>query len=121
MDSTDFPGDYRRKDVLFLALPQGVDYIILRNRLNGDRIRLPGGTKKIKDLFIDLKIARHMRDMVPVLTIGPDTTAVMTGLAGDFHHRVASDYMVTEQSQKILAIYRAGGYTAPVPPGNSGQ
>jgi tRNA(Ile)-lysidine synthase len=121
MDSTGFPGDYRRKDVLFLALPQGVDYIILRIRLNGDRIRLPGGTKKIKDLLIDLKIARHMRDVVPVLTIGPDTTAVMTGLAGDFHHRVASDYMVTEQSQKILAIYRAGGYTAPVPPGNSGQ
>lgn len=104
-----FLGEYRRKDVLFLALPDEVDYIVLRGRINGDRIRLPGGTKKIKDLLIDLKVAQSLRGSVPIVMVGSEVAAVMIGMTVNMHHRVARNYMVTEQSQKILAIYRAGG------------
>jgi len=103
-----FLDEYLHKDVLFLDLPDGVDYIVLRNRINGDRIRLAEGTKKIKKLLIDLKIPRPMRELVPIVMVGGDTAAVMIGVTGYMHHRVAREYMVTEKSQKILAIYRTG-------------
>jgi len=41
---------------------------ILRSRRAGDKIRLfGGGEKKLKDLFIDLKIPKNMRDLIAVL------------------------------------------------------
>ncbi len=40
--------------------------LTLRPRLPGDRIRLPGGTKKLSRLMIDKKIPAAQRDMLPV-------------------------------------------------------
>jgi tRNA(Ile)-lysidine synthase len=39
----------------------------LRTRAAGDRIRLPGGTRKLSDVFIDRKIPRESRDTIPVV------------------------------------------------------
>lgn len=39
----------------------------LRSRLSGDRMRLPGGTKSLKKIFIDRKIPASQRPTVPVL------------------------------------------------------
>ncbi len=39
----------------------------IRSRLSGDEIRLPGGTKSLKKLFIDRKIPAVIRDRIPVL------------------------------------------------------
>lgn len=41
--------------------------IKVRNRRNGDKIKLPFGTKKIKSLFIDLKIPLKKRDTQPLV------------------------------------------------------
>ena len=41
--------------------------IVVRSRRTGDKIRRPGGTKLLKALFIDQKIPRHRRDLIPVL------------------------------------------------------
>lgn len=41
--------------------------LILRPRCAGDQIRLHGGTKSLKKLFIDRKIPAHERDRIPVL------------------------------------------------------
>ncbi len=41
--------------------------MVIRSRQSGDTIRLPGGTKSLKKLFIDRKIPAHSRDRVPVL------------------------------------------------------
>jgi len=56
--------------------------IRVRFRETGDKIRLPGGTRSLKKLFIDRKIPAHDRDRIPVLAddtgllavfgIGPD-------------------------------------------------
>ena len=55
---------------------------VLRGRREGDTIRLPGGTKTLKKLFIDKKIPSDQRDRIPVIAddtgvvwvmgIGPD-------------------------------------------------
>jgi len=49
----------------FTVVPVG--RIFVRTRQPGDRIRLPGGTRSIKKLFIDRKIPAARRDSVPIL------------------------------------------------------
>jgi len=49
----------------FTVIPQGP--VRVRSRLSGDTIRLPGGTKSLKKLFIDRKIPAHLRDRIPVV------------------------------------------------------
>lgn len=49
----------------FTVLPQG--NITLRSRQSGDAIRLSGGTKSLKKLFIDRKIPAAERSHIPVL------------------------------------------------------
>ncbi|WP_099224495.1 hypoxanthine phosphoribosyltransferase [Listeria costaricensis] len=44
--------------------------LIIRSRMPGDRIKLKGtgGTKKLKDIFIDVKVPKYERDQLPVIT-----------------------------------------------------
>ncbi len=49
----------------FTVAAQGKIY--LRSRRAGDRLRLSGGTKTLKELFIDRKIPAHERLHIPVL------------------------------------------------------
>ena len=48
----------------FTVIPQGK--VFLRSRQPGDSIRLSGGTKSLKKLFIDRKIPASRRDRIPV-------------------------------------------------------
>ena len=50
---------------IFTVVPVG--NVFLRSRQSGDTIRLPGGTKSIKKLFIDRKIPASQRDQIPIL------------------------------------------------------
>ena len=43
---------------------------VIRTRNQGDRITTAGGTKKLKELYIDEKIRREQRDSQPLLTSG---------------------------------------------------
>lgn len=50
---------------VFTVYPQG--RLIVRPRQPGDEIRLPGGRKSLKKLFIDRKIPASRREHIPVL------------------------------------------------------
>ena len=50
---------------------------MLRSRLEGDSIKLPGGTKTLKKLFIDRKIPACERDRIPVIVDDSGVVAVM--------------------------------------------
>ncbi|MBE6976484.1 MAG: tRNA lysidine(34) synthetase TilS [Ruminococcaceae bacterium] len=49
----------------FTVCPEGK--IVLRTRQSGDAIRLSGGTKTLKKLFIDRKIPASQRHLIPVI------------------------------------------------------
>lgn len=49
----------------FTVCPAG--RLLVRSRLPGDTIRLHGGTKSLKKLFIDCKIPAHLRQQIPVV------------------------------------------------------
>lgn len=53
-------------DCAFTVCPQGKMY--LRARQSGDCIRMPGGTKSLKKLFIDRKIPAAQRSRIPVIS-----------------------------------------------------
>lgn len=72
----------------------------IRNRRNGDIFKplgMNGKSKKIKDFFIDEKVPRENRDLVPIIAIGED----ILWLVG---YRVSEDYKVTEKTKRILKI-----------------
>ncbi|WP_231557258.1 tRNA lysidine(34) synthetase TilS [Deinococcus sp. YIM 77859] len=41
-----------------------------RTRQPGDRLRLPGGTRRLSDVLTDAKVPREERDRVPLLAVG---------------------------------------------------
>lgn len=41
--------------------------LTIRVRQNGDKIKLSSGTKKVKDIFIDKKIDKELRDKLPLI------------------------------------------------------
>ena len=49
----------------FTVCPKGT--LVVRSRKSGDSLRLPGGSKSLKKLFIDRKIPAHVRPMLPVV------------------------------------------------------
>ena len=49
----------------FTVYPKGP--VCIRSRRPGDEIRLPGGTRSLKKLFIDRKIPALQRPLVPVI------------------------------------------------------
>ena len=62
--------------------------ITVRSRQTGDQIRLPGGTKSLKKLFIDRKIPAAKRDQLPVLADDRGVIAVC-GIGADQKRKAA--------------------------------
>ena len=58
-DTTNYESVFLKSE---LKLP-----LYVRNRKNGDKIELIGGTKKVKDIFINEKIEKNKRDNYPVV------------------------------------------------------
>ncbi len=63
---------YEEKDGLWAVFDYDMlitKELIVRTRVKGDRIELQGlnGSKKVKDIFIDKKISKEMRDAIPII------------------------------------------------------
>ena len=85
-----------RTTVSFAFTPKGK--MILRSRKAGDTIRLSGGAKTLKKLFIDEKIPAAERDAVPVLADDAGVLAVI-GIGGNLD-RISGDGTVRIQIEK---------------------
>lgn len=73
--------------------------IVIRYRKDGDKIVPLGmsGSKKLKDIFIDLKIPREYRDNIPVLCFD-DKISWIVG------YKTSQLFKVTKDTKKILKI-----------------
>ena len=79
-------------DHTFTVVPQGT--MVLRSRRSGDTIRLSGGTKQLKKLFIDRKIPAARRPGIPVLTDEQGVLGVC-GVGADMDRRAEALPAVT--------------------------
>ncbi|MBS4206435.1 tRNA lysidine(34) synthetase TilS [Lederbergia citrea] len=71
-----------KKENIIVLNPSEVQFpIIVRTRLPGDRMKLKGmnGSKKVKDIFIDMKIPLHDRLVWPIVT---DNTGKLLWIPG---------------------------------------
>jgi tRNA(Ile)-lysidine synthase len=100
--------------VLFEKNSIYLDYDVLdfpmyiRNRRKGDRIELDKiGRKKIKEIFINDKLPRNLREAVPILVSKIDIVGVFCSLYGK-HNRVANNYKVTDKTKRVLVCELAG-------------
>ena len=93
-----------KNDELFVSIPQAESEIVLRNRRNGDRIKLEAGTKKIKDILIEKKLSSKDKNMIPLLIINSHVAAIMTGFETKEHNRIAKGFLVSENSERILCV-----------------
>ena len=73
--------------------------IHIRNRRNGDIFKPlgSGGTKKLKEFFIDSKIPREMRSRIPLICYGNETVWVIG-------YKISDKFKVTENTKKVLKI-----------------
>ncbi|MEG0180248.1 MAG: tRNA lysidine(34) synthetase TilS [Peptostreptococcaceae bacterium] len=71
--------------------------MVVRSRRSGDKIKLSMGSKKIKELFIDLKIPKEERSRIPIVQ---DDTGIVC--VGDF--RNSEEYKVDETTKEVLKI-----------------
>lgn len=76
-----------------------IEGILIRTRRDGDKIRPLGmsGNKKIKDIFINNKVPKEERDIIPI-TCFDDKVAWIVG------HKVSEDYKVSKKTKKIIKI-----------------
>lgn len=87
------------------SLEQYFDYqkingnISLRYRKEGDKFQPLGmkGTKKLKDIFIDLKIPKELRDDIPIICIGEEIAWIVG-------YRISDKFKVDKSTNKILKI-----------------
>ncbi len=75
---------------------------VWRTRRTGDRISIQGGTKKLKELFIEKKIPAGERDRLFILTCGNDVIWA-PGL------RIGHGYKVTAATERVLKVNLAKG------------
>lgn len=52
-----------------LSADVGQGRLVVRARRPGDRMRLPGGTRKLQDILVDAKVPRSLRDALPVVCL----------------------------------------------------
>jgi tRNA(Ile)-lysidine synthase len=73
--------------------------IKLRYRRNGDKFTPLGmrGSKKLKDLFIDLKIPQNERESIPLICFGEEIAWVVG-------YRISNKFKIDEHTQNILQI-----------------
>ncbi len=74
--------------------------IVLRNRRRGDKMAVfeDGRQRKIKNIFIDMKIPREKRDDIPLICQGSEVLAIVGG-------RVSPKYKADKNSERIWVIY----------------
>ncbi len=71
--------------------------MVVRNRESGDKIKLSGGSKKLKNLFIDLKIPREERCKVPVVV--DENEVVCVG-----NYKMSENYKIDAHTKEVLKI-----------------
>ena len=92
--------ELNQKNKGFFDLNKVGSHFEVRQRKDGDSFQPLGmsGTKKIKDFFIDQKIARDKRDEIPIFTSETGEIFWVSQL------RIDEKYKVTNQTDEILMI-----------------
>lgn len=87
------------KNTLVFDYKDSFEGINIRSRKNGDSYSPIGfcGTKKIKNILIDAKIPKNIRDIIPIISYNDDILWV-------YGFRISEKYKINENTKKVLVI-----------------
>jgi tRNA(Ile)-lysidine synthase len=87
--------DVAQIDMTMLAMP-----LVVRSRRAGDRLRPVGlrGRKKVQDVLVDRKVARQVRDDIPVVTDAEDRIVWVAG------HALSEEFRVTARTTSVIIL-----------------
>ena len=94
--------------------------LYMRARVPGDRLRLPGGRKKVADLLIDRKVPREHRDSLAVLAtdpVGPSEVLWVEGIAADVRVALSVNDPAITWMKRALAQAEQAALAGEVPVG----
>lgn len=99
MDNNKEKYNFQNSLIKYVDYDKIINAIVVRYRKQGDRINPIGlkGTKKLKDIFIDMKIPKDVRDTIPIVQIDDDIAWVV-GV------KVSDKFKVTQQTKRILKV-----------------
>lgn len=93
------------QSMIFIQAESEIKSITVRNRRPGDRIKLEGGTKKIKELMIEKKLDSRMKNSIPMITADDEIAAYLPGLINSNNNRVACNFHIRNDTKRILAFF----------------
>ena len=98
-DNTDIIGLKQNNLIKYFDFDKINNTISIRNRRDGDKIIPLGmhGNKKIKDIFIDMKIPKNDRETIPLLCFD-EKVSWITGI------KISEEYKITNKSKNILKV-----------------
>lgn len=99
LDKVDFKNLKSNKFVKYFDFDKIDGIINIRNRQNGDKIIPLGmkGSKKVKDIFIDMKIPQERRDYIPIMESNNEIFWIV-GV------KLSDKFKVDDKTTKILKI-----------------
>ena len=95
--------DEKMTDIPNLPYTKWIDYdkikntVVLRTRRSGDQVSIKGGTKKLKDVMIDDRIPKSLRDSMLIFADGFNVVWIPG-------YRIGEYYKVTGSTEKILKL-----------------
>jgi tRNA(Ile)-lysidine synthetase-like protein len=98
MGDSDAPED--SVDIICIGLTKTLQF---RTRREGDFINLNVGRKTIQDLFVDMKVPRHMRDSIQMVACGGEVLWIPV-VAGTDRARIAEKYSVSDETKRVLIL-----------------
>lgn len=95
VDVSEFDRNNIKKGIQYIDISKIKGSLKIRERQQGDKIKLAGGTKKIKELFIGMKVPKEDRNSIPLLVDEQNIIAVCG-------YRISSEYMVDKNTKEVL-------------------
>jgi len=78
--------------------------ILIRSRIDGDKILINGQHRRLKKVYIDRKIALHNKKNIPVFLINNEVSAVGFSFFECGKNMTSDKFLVKSDTKKILAI-----------------
>ncbi len=100
-------GKYAIFDADALRDQYGEDFpelLEMRYRRPGDHMAISRGTKKIQDLFVDMKIPKHMRDRVPMCCLGGEVLFIPAKSGAFTRARYSKKYAASKGTKRVFII-----------------
>ncbi len=86
---------------------KNIERIVIRSRKKGDKIKLMNTNylKSLKELFIDLKIPKILRDIIPVIEINGKIAGIYFNLAPVcLTNKISNDYKIVNETKEAIIL-----------------